>query len=386
MLNLLSNACKFTKRGTITLRAVRADGSGGDHVTISVQDTGIGIPIEQIGKLFQEFTQADSSTTRKYGGTGLGLAISRRLSRLMGGDIEVQSVVGVGSIFTVTLPATGGSPSDVTVPLASERPPTRIWPPGQGRRALVIDDEETARGILRQTLMREGFEVVTAESGQQGIQLARQVRPSLITLDVLMPGLDGWSVLQELKRDDDLSDIPVVMVTIVDEENRGYALGAAAYLTKPVDRERLRKVLASCRPDHRSPRVLIVEDDAHMRGWLSRILREDGWEVAEAENGRVALDRLAVVHPDLVLLDLMMPEMDGLEFVEEVHRHEETRHLPVIVLTAADLDEEGHHRLNSGIRRILLKRSGGREEILTTLREVIADCLRLSSASDQERA
>jgi CheY-like chemotaxis protein len=234
--------------------------------------------------------------------------------------------------------------------------------------------------------MGEGFNVVLAESGRRGIQLARQIKPSLITLDVLMPALDGWSTLQELKREEDLRDIPVIMVTIVDEENRGYALGAAAYLTKPLDRARLRKVLASCYPDRASSRVLIVEDDAQTRGWLSRILREDGWEVAEAENGRVALDLMAVVHPDLVLVDLMMPEIDGFEFVEELRRHDETRHLPVIVLTAADLDEEEYRRLSGSIRRILHKQPSGREEILATLREVIADCLRPGRTNDQERA
>ena len=201
-----------------------------------------------------------------------------------------------------------------------------------------------------------------------------------------MPDLDGWSTLQKLKRDDDLSEIPVIMVTIVDEENRGYALGAAAYLTKPVNREHLRKALASCRPDRAGSRVLVVEDDPHTRGRLSRILREDGWEVAEAENGRVALERLAVAHPDVVLLDLMMPEMDGFDFVEVLRRREETRHLPVIVLTAADLNEEEYRRLNGGIERILRKKPGGREEVLATLREVIADCLRLGRAKDQEQA
>jgi adenylate cyclase len=386
VLNLLSNACKFTKGGTVVLRAVRGVDSGGDWVTISVRDTGIGMTEEQLGKLFQEFTQADSSTTRRYGGTGLGLAISRRLCRLMGGDIEAQSAEGIGSTFIVTLPAAAGPSGNLTMPAATKRPPTRISPLRQSRRALVIDDEETARDILRQTLMGEGFDVVTAENGRQGLQLARQVQPSLITLDVLMPDLDGWSALRDLKRDDDLSDIPVIMVTIVDEENRGYALGAAAYLTKPIDRERLRKALASCRPDGRSPRVLIVEDDAHARGWLSRILREDGWEVAEAENGRVALDRLAVAHPDVIVLDLMMPEMDGFELIDEIHRREETRRLPVIALTAADLDEERYHRLSGAIERVLRKRPGGREEILATLREVIADCLRLGRVNDQERA
>jgi adenylate cyclase len=385
VLNLLSNACRFTRNGTVVLRATRIAGPSGDRVTMTVQDTGIGMTEEQIGKLFQEFTQADSSTTRKYGGTGLGLAISRRLCRLMGGDIDVQSVVGVGSTFTVTLPADGGQTGTPAIPSAPEPPSAHIWPLGEGRRALVIDDDEPARGIVRQILIREGFDVVTAESGRQGIQLARQIRPSLITLDVLMPDLDGWSTLQELKRDDDLSDIPVIMVTIVDEENRGYALGAAAYLTKPINREHLRKALTSCHPHHASPRVLVAEDDAHTRGWLSRILRENGWEVAEAENGRVALERLMMARPDLVLLDLMMPEMNGFEFIEAIRGREETRHLPVIVLTAADLDEEGHRRLNGSIERILRKRPGGREEVLATLREVIADCLRLGRVNNQER-
>jgi len=259
-------------------------------------------------------------------------------------------------------------------------------PLGRGQRALIIDDETTSREILRQILMREGFEVVTAESGRQGIEIAREVRPAVITLDVLMPGLDGWTTLQQLKRDHELQDIPVIMVTIVDEENRAYALGAAAYLTKPVNRECLLKALGACRAAHVNSRVLVVEDDPHTRGWLTRILREDGWEVAEAENGRVALDRLPLVKPDIILLDLMMPEMDGFEFVDEIHRREETRHLPLIVLTAADVDEEAQRRLSGGIQRILRKRLGDRDEVLTTLRDVIADCLRLGRPEHQEQA
>lgn len=385
VLNLLSNSCKFTKNGIITLRADREAGAGGDRVRISVQDTGIGLSEDQCAKLFQEFSQADSSTTRKYGGTGLGLAISRRLCRIMGGDIEVQSTVGVGSTFTVTLPAGQGLTGNRGTHSGLRRSPIYAQPFGQGRRALIIDDEDTSRNILRQILTREGFDVMTAESGRQGIQMARDFRPSVITLDVLMPDLDGWSTLQELKRDVELRDIPVIMVTIVDEENRGYALGAAAYLTKPINRECLLKALASCRPDHASPRVLVVEDDAHTRGWLTRILREDGWEVAEAENGRVALERLPLVNPDIILLDLMMPEMDGFEFVDEIRRDEKTRHLPLIVLTAADLSEEDHRRLSGSIQKILHKRLGGKDEVLSTLRDVIADCLQLDRAEHRER-
>jgi adenylate cyclase len=384
LLNLLSNACKFTTAGTVTVKASRIMDREGDTITIAVHDTGIGMTAEQRDKLFQEFSQADSTTTRKFGGTGLGLAISRRLCRVMGGDITVQSVVGVGSTFTVSLPAGGvlglpkrrfstGNPSLISQPL------------GRGKSALIIDDEATSREILRQILMREGFEVMTAASGQQGIDMAREMQPSVITLDVLMPGLDGWSTLQQLKRDQELQDIPVIMVTILDEENQAYALGAAAYLTKPVNRECLLKALAACRSDHANSRVLIVEDDAHTRGWLARILREDGWEVGEAENGRVAMERLPLVKPDIILLDLIMPEMDGFEFVDEIQRNEETRHLPLIVLTAADVDEEARRRLSGGIRKILRKKLGDRDEVLATLRDVIADCLRLRQLEHQER-
>ena len=383
LLNLLSNACKFTKGGTVKITASRTMDRGGDRITISVHDTGIGMTAEQSEKLFQEFSQADSTTTRKFGGTGLGLAISRRLCRVMGGDITVQSAFEVGSTFTVSLPVGGVAGTPRIHPNTGSPSVPQI--PGRGQRALIIDDETTSREILRQILVREGFEVVTAESGQQGIEIARDIRPAVITLDVLMPDLDGWSTLQQLKHDPELQDIPVIMVTIVDEENQAYALGAAAYLTKPVNREHLLKALAACRTDHANSRVLVVEDDPHTRGWLARILREDGWEVAEAENGRVALDRLPLVRPDIILLDLMMPEMDGFEFVDEIHRHEETRHLPLIVLTAADVDDEAQRRLSGGIRQLLRKRPGGRDEVLATLRDVIADCLRLSRLEHQEQ-
>jgi adenylate cyclase len=385
LLNLLGNACKFTKDGTVKMMASRIIDRRGDTIKIAVRDTGIGMTAEQRGKLFEEFSQADSTTTRKFGGTGLGLAISRRLCRVMGGDITVQSAVGVGSTFTVSLPAgrVVGPPRERS---STGRPSRALQPVGRGQRALIIDDEKTSREVLRQILVREGFEVVTAESGQQGIEIARDLRPSVITLDVLMPGLDGWSTLQQLKRDPGLQDIPVIMVTIVDEENQAYALGAAAYLTKPVNRECLLKALAACRTDHASSRVLVVEDDPHARGWLARILREDGWEVAEAENGRVALDRLPLVKPDIILLDLMMPDMDGFEFVDEIHRNESTRHLPLIVLTAADIDDEARRRLSGGIRRLLRKRPGDRDEVLATLRDVIAGCLRLDQPERQEKA
>ncbi len=283
VLNLLSNACKFTERGEVQL-GVRADPG---WVTISVADTGIGMTPEQVKRLFQEFSQADASTTRRYGGTGLGLAISRRLARLMGGDITVESAAGVGTTFTVRLPAGPAEPAAALPP--GEPAQRRSIAAAPSRRAagdaatvLVVDDEETVRDLMRRFLAREGFDVVTAKDGEEGLGLARQLRPALITLDVLMPGLDGWSVLQALKADPELAAIPVVMLTIIDEQNRGYTLGAADYLTKPIQRDRLRGLLARYCRDGTRRQVLIVDDDPEARRWLARALGAEGWQTSEA--------------------------------------------------------------------------------------------------------
>jgi CheY-like chemotaxis protein len=372
VLNLLGNACKFTERGTVTLEA-RREGTGEDGwLAIGVADTGIGMAPEQLGRLFQEFAQADASTTRRYGGTGLGLAISRKLARLMGGDIAVESVPAEGSRFTVRLPAHVQAPA-ATAAGASLDTSRRAMPAAGRDRVLVIDDEDTVRDLMRRFLTREGFEVVTAADGAEGLALARDLRPVLITLDVLMPGLDGWSVLRELKGDPVLADIPVVMLTIVEEKNRGYALGAVDYMVKPIDRERLRALLGRYgEAATAAGRALVVEDDPDTRAWLGRQLREEGWAVAEAENGRVALARLAETPTDLVLLDLMMPEMDGFEFLDELRRTEAGRRTPVVVVTAADLSDGDRERLNGGVLRVLQKGSCGHDQLFSSLHEFLA--------------
>jgi CheY-like chemotaxis protein len=237
---------------------------------------------------------------------------------------------------------------------------------------LVIDDEETVRDLMRRFLAREGFEVVTARDGAEGLALARELSPMLITLDVLMPGLDGWSVLESLKSEPALADIPVVMLTILDEKNKGYALGATDFLTKPVDRERLRAVLAPYRGHKAESRALVVEDDPDTRAWLTRMLREEGWTVAEAANGREALARLADQAPDVVLLDLIMPEMDGFELLDELRRHEAWRRLPVVVVTAAELSAEDHERLNGSVLKVLHKAGTSREALLADLHDLVA--------------
>jgi CheY-like chemotaxis protein len=237
---------------------------------------------------------------------------------------------------------------------------------------VVIDDDAAMRNLMGRFLRKEGFLVEEAAAGEAGLELVRKVRPDVITLDVVMPGMDGWAVLAALKEDAELAEIPVVMLTIVDDRNLGYALGASGYMTKPVDRDRLTEVLRRFggRSDDRP--VLIVDDDEATRGVLRRMLEGEGWPVVEAENGIAALDRLSDVEPALVLLDLMMPEMDGFEFLEVLRGKNECRTVPVVVLTAKDLSEDDRHRLNGGVEKIFNKRNRTQEEFLTEVRELVA--------------
>jgi CheY-like chemotaxis protein/anti-sigma regulatory factor (Ser/Thr protein kinase) len=368
--NLLSNACKFTNNGSVFIDAVREAMGGQDWLRLSVSDTGIGMTEEQMARLFREFSQADPSTTRKYGGTGLGLAISRRLCNHMGGDISVESTPGEGSTFTVLLPVNSDSTGSSTT--------RRIQPVTAGIRdsgrntILVIDDDPVVREMMRRYLEREGFHVVTAADGSEGLRIAREILPSVITLDVVMPDKDGWDVLRALKSDQKLAHIPVVMLTIIDEKNKGYALGASDYVVKPVDRRQLLSVLKKFRVADARNKVLVVEDDPDMRQRLFSLLSEEGWEVGEAENGRVALTALSDLQPNLILLDLMMPEMDGFEFLAELRNDQLHRKIPVVVVTGADLTAEDHRNLNGGVERILSKSSYSREELFEEVRALVA--------------
>jgi signal transduction histidine kinase/CheY-like chemotaxis protein/HAMP domain-containing protein len=347
LLNLLSNACKFTKQGEVKLR-VKKVVDGRNWIEIAVADTGIGMTAEQQAKLFEEFTQADSSTARQYGGTGLGLAITRKLARMMGGDVTVTSEPGKGSVFTLRLPGSADSQASSSTGSAGRRSPTADC-------ILVIDDDATARELIADHLKAEGFSVVTAAGGVEGLKRAKELRPTAITLDVMMPDLDGWSVLAALRQDPELADIPVIMVSIVDEHRRGIALGAAGYLTKPVDRERLHRLVSRFRAPVPPTRVLLVEDDAvqreRMRGWLEG----PQWAVREAENGREALKRIEENKPDVILLDLMMPEMDGFAVVAALQKEAGWRDIRVIVITSLDLNAKDRARLNAGVQSVLVK-------------------------------
>jgi signal transduction histidine kinase/DNA-binding response OmpR family regulator/CHASE3 domain sensor protein len=375
LFNLLSNASKFTEHGTITLHAGRAGADGKEWISFKVRDTGIGMSQEQTGKLFQAFTQADASTTRKYGGTGLGLVISQKFCHMMGGDIALESSPGEGTTFTIRLPANVAESAEVVSPI--EEPAITASQASDGApTVLVIDDDPTVHDLMRRFLGKEGLGMVAARSGEDGIRLARELRPAVITLDVLMPGMDGWAVLTALKADPALSDIPVIMLSIMDEKHMGYALGAADYLTKPIDWERLAVILVRYQCTRPPCPVLIVEDDAGMSAMLRRRLEKEGWTVVEAENGRIGLERMVKSQPELILLDLMMPEMDGFQFLEELRKHKSWRSIPVIVMTAKMLTAEDRQRLNGSVEKILQKGEYSREELLREVHDLVTVSMR----------
>jgi len=369
LLNLVSNASKFTSQGRVTVNVARVTAGSRDEILMAVSDTGIGMSPEQVGRLFQEFVQADSSTTRKYGGTGLGLAISRRFCQMMGGDISVESQLGQGSTFTIRLPARIEA-AQPAPPIHRVRPERATLRPVEGSLILVIDDDPTVCELMARYLEREGFVVRAAMGGREGLALARELHPAAITLDIHMPDMDGWTVLAALKGDPQLADIPVVLVTIEDSRSRGYSLGATEYMTKPVDRERLLSLLRGISSSS-ARTVLVVDDDEIMRESVRRVLEQEKWQVQGASNGRVALERLGESTPDVIVLDLLMPEIDGFEFLVKMRERPEWRDIPVLVLTAKDLSVDDQKRLNGYVERVMLKNATELGELLRELARML---------------
>jgi signal transduction histidine kinase/CheY-like chemotaxis protein len=371
LFNLLSNAAKFTHQGVIGLVVCGEQEAGVDWVRMSVSDSGIGIPPEKISHVFEEFSQADESTTRDYGGTGLGLPISRRFCQLMGGDITLESTVGEGSTFTIRLPLEVKALAEESED-APEAPAVAVPEPGEERVVLVVDDDSNALDLLGRSLHKAGVRVVFASNGQEALTLARTLRPAAITLDVLMPGMDGWEVLRELKADNDTCDIPVIMVTMTDNRELGYSLGATEFLTKPVQRDQLAQLLNRYAPEGTERRALVVDDKDENRELLRRALENQGWQVSEAENGRVGLEQVADQRPSLILLDLMMPVMDGFEFVMEMRKLNESKAIPIVVVTAKDVTEEDRRLLNGNVVGLIQKGGLDRESLLAQLCEQLA--------------
>jgi len=371
--NLLSNASKFTKEGTITLSARRQRGPGAETVSIAVTDSGIGMTPEQLARLFEPFTQADSSTTKKYGGTGLGLTITRRFCHMMGGDVTVTSTPGSGSTFTITIPAhvNDSKPAPKTPAAAARAEPSHHGTAApDGPTVLVIDDDPVVHDLLGRGLGKEGFRVEALLSGESAIETARRLRPAVIALDVMLPGKDGWTVLSELKADPEVGHIPVVMVTVVDDKHIGFALGASEYITKPLNVDRLISVVRKYDkgPDHGD--VLIIEDDPALRELERRTLEKAGWTVFEAEHGHKALEMLSQAIPDLILLDLMLPGMDGFEVLDRLHADPRWKNIPVAVITAKDLTSAERETLNARVAQVLQKGNYSQESLLGAVKEL----------------
>ena len=361
VLNLVSNACKFTEDGQVIIALTSKDIGEKQVLEIAVSDTGIGMSEEQVGRLFQAFTQADSSTTRKYGGTGLGLIITKHLSRIMGGDVNVSSVEGEGTTFTASFIVNSKGPQNTEVEAirhdtSSTVPSVDTLTLNSEHSILIIDDDPTVRDLMKRQLERDGFGVIIAEDGVTGIETAIKVKPDAIVLDILMPGMDGWSVLRSLKANDETSNIPVIMASILDEKNRGYSLGAADYLSKPVERDRLISSIEKLIGGGEGKTIFVVEDDSELRFLLKEALSKESYNVLEAENGKVALAKLGDIEepPSLILLDLNMPVMNGFEFLEE-YRSNFSQEVPVVVITGADLTEEDKKFLSGEVTRILAK-------------------------------
>jgi|GEM_PF-712386 adenylate cyclase len=364
LLNLMSNANKFTDKGTLTLAVAH---EGGSQVCFRVSDTGVGMTQEQLGRLFEAFSQADASTTKRFGGTGLGLAITKRFCTMLGGDVTVESTPGKGTTFIIRLPDQGVAATAVEAPAPAAAADGRTT-------VLVVDDDPSVRGLLTKTLEKEGYRVVSAGNGVEALALAREHRPQAITLDVLMPQMDGWSALKEFKADATLRDIPVIMVSVLNERGMAIPLGAADYVTKPVDRQRLAEILREhCADDMRSASILVVEDDTATRELLCHSLTGMGYAAFAAVNGRSGLDWLAGhPAPSLILLDLMMPEMDGFEFLRELRKQPAFFDLPVIVVTAKELTPDDVRILSGQTERIIPKDQSYLTELATAVRGRLA--------------
>ncbi|MGE3541011.1 MAG: response regulator [Candidatus Tectimicrobiota bacterium] len=373
LVNLLSNASKFTAQGQITLEVSRQATATGDWLTFRVTDTGIGMSVEQLQKLFTPFTQADGSTTRKYGGTGLGLAISRQFSQMMGGDITVESTVGQGSTFTVRLPAEmdpGALEEEPVAPLPLLVPERVTVPlePSNARTILVVDDDPGVRELLTGTLTREGFQVLTAASGEEALRLLRAVHTDALTLDVLLPDMEGWNLLNTMKADPQLAAIPVILLTVTDDQRQGFSLGVMDYLVKPVDPMRLVYSIQRYKTLQTPGVALLVEDDPGTRELLRRQMHKEDWVVVEADNGRTALARLDEMTPAVILLDLMMPEMDGFTLLEALRRHPVWYSIPVVVITAKDLTWEERQQLQGAVAAIVRKGAYSYEMLLSQVK------------------
>jgi PAS domain S-box-containing protein len=370
LFNLLSNAAKFTDKGIVTIKAKKEIKDNKGWIHLGVTDSGIGIEEDKIGYVFEEFTQADDTTTRDYGGTGLGLPLSRRLCRMMGGDLIVESEIGVGSTFTIILPIQVSDKKQVE---SKEKTGDKIKVTEDTENLiLIIDDDDHSRDLLQRTLESDGYNTATCDNAEDGLELAEKLMPSLITLDIMMPGMDGWAFLKELQNREKIKNTPVVMVTVSSEKELGLALGAVGYISKPIDKNNLLDLIHKYVDKTEGLKILVVEDDETTRAMVKRSLSDIGIEIIEAENGEVGLEKVKSVKPDLILLDLMMPVMDGFEFLEIIRKEDIYADIPIFVVTAKDLTMEDRKLLSGGVAKIIEKGKYSQKDLLVQIKNTIS--------------
>ena len=370
VLNLLSNAAKFTDAGEIAVSVEEV----GSELTIEVEDTGVGIPADQLPHIFEKFRQVDGSSTRKVGGTGLGLAIVRELARVLGGTVRVSSVLGRGSKFTVVLP---GAIDAHRARVAREVPDSEVTKAlSAGATVLLVDDDTLVQHLLRGELEREGFRVIAAGDGVQALRLAREHLPSAIILDIHLPKLLGWDVLSELKSDGATANIPVIILSVEEQRARGFSLGACEYLVKPVEPERLltvvRKALLPAGGE-----VLVVDDDAPTRQMVCRHLQLAGFLVAEAADGEEALLRVRVVAPALVILDLVMPNVDGFEVLRRLRAEGST--VPIVILTGKELSRDEERLVGEAMARVVTKGGLAMQDVVGEAKRLVVEQRRIQA-------
>jgi CheY-like chemotaxis protein/signal transduction histidine kinase len=365
MLNLMSNAAKFTESGEIVAE-VEGDG---DALRIIIEDTGIGIAADQVAHIFEKFRQVDGSATRKVGGTGLGLAIVRELSKVMGGGVEVQSVVGRGSRFTVRLPNTLG---DARLPLPKASLPLEDLPSTLTPRTpvLLVDDDPLIQQLVKSALESDGFVVTIAGDGVEAIRLTKQLQPAAVLLDIRLPRLDGWDVLAQLKSDPEVSSVPIIILSVEEERARGFSLGACEYLIKPIEPERLVDVVRrAIQPG--AGEVLVVDDDDSTRELVARSLRHVGFTATEARDGEDALLRARLSTPAMIILDLVMPGMDGFEVLRRLRLEKVL--CPIVVLTGKTLERDEELLIREGMARVIQKGGQAVDELVQEVKRHVVD-------------
>jgi CheY-like chemotaxis protein len=363
ILNLVSNACKFTEEGEVILRAYTDD----EKLTVSVSDTGIGIPQEKLDNIFEEFTQVDASTTRKVGGTGLGLPISRHFVEMHKGQIWVESILGKGSTFSFCLPLNPLAEDEETEAEAPDEPIANDKDNnGQDKVIVAIDDDPNVINLYQRFLEKQGYKVIGINSSKDVIPEITEHNPSAILLDVLMPEKDGWGVLRDLKDDEITKNIPVVICSIISDKNRGFSLGAADYLTKPIVEDDLVKALRNLNKQAKEQiKVLVIDDEADDVLLIRRILEaQPNYTIFEAGNGKEGLELVNSENPDLIILDLTMPEMDGFSVVEKLKHDERTRTIPIIIVSAKELTAKERQFLTGQVEVLLQKGLFSETELL----------------------